>query len=345
MSIRFNPPPLWLPHLPANFQPTPSWVPENTWGAPPAGWALWVHVENGYPAQPPAEFANNPYLFMSVMPDYSMTAAGTPAAGVATGAPTAQFSQGNSLPQGEPKKPLSKGKKIGIGVAAFIVLAIIIGSCGGSDEQPSSSPDPTVAAVASPSETPAAAVAATPEPSAVVEPAQAEPTEEEEPAPEPEPVTEPEITLPKTQSAFSERVAKAAAEYDATDNELRMTKAITDRNKALCKATGGTFKGWKATVTNVGSTGDGYGYVSVIMEDDIELSTWNNALSDIGSDSLIKPSNKLFDTLLDLSSDDTVTVSGNFLREDSCVMTSNVTEVFDAASPDFKVNFTSIKAD
>lgn len=332
---------MWLPHLPANFQPTPSWVPENAWGAPPAGWPLWVHEENGYPAQPPAEFANNPYLFMSVMPDYSMAAAGAPNGGDTAGVPTAQFAQGHSLPHGEPKKPMSKGKKIGIGVAAFIVLAIMIGSCGGSEEQPSSAPEPTVAAVASPSETPVAAAVATPEPVATVEPAQAEPTEEVEPEPAPEPV----VALPAAQEAFSKRVAKAAAEFDATDNELRMTKAITDRNKALCKATGGSFKGWKATVTDVGSTGDGYGYFSVIMEDDIELSTWNNALSDIGSDSLIKPTNKLFDTLLDLSSGDTVTVSGSFLRDDSCVMTSNVTEVFDASSPDFKVNFTSIKAD
>lgn len=340
MSARFNPPPLWLKHLPANFHPTPSWVPENAWGAPPAGWPLWVHEENGYPAQPPEEFVNNPYLYMSVMPDYSMASAGTTNTGDAMGAPMAQFSQGHSLPQKEPKKPLSKGKKIGIGVAAFIVLAFMIGSCGGNDEQPSGAPQPTAAA-ASPSETPAAAVVATPEPSATVEPAQAEPTEEEEP----EPAPEPEVTLPKAQQAFSERVAKAAAEYDATDNELRMTKAINDRNKALCKATGGTFKGWKATVTDVGSTGDGYGYFSVIMDDDIELSTWNNALSDIGSGSLIKPTNKLFNTLLDLSSGDTVTVSGSFLRGDSCVMTSNVTEVFDSSSPDFKVDFSAIKAD
>ncbi|ASN40332.1 hypothetical protein CGQ24_15855 [Arthrobacter sp. 7749] len=275
------------------------------------------------------------------MPDYSYAAAGKPNSADALAAPTAQFAQGQSLPA-EPKKPMSKGKKIGIGVAAFIVLAIMIGSCGGSDEQPSSAPQP-IATVASPSETPVAALVATPEPSETVEPAQVEPTEEE--TLEPEPTPEPEVTLPKAQQAFSERVAKAASDYDATDNELRMTKSITDRNKALCSATGGTFKGWKATVTDVGSTGDGYGYFAILMEDDIELSTWNNALSDIGSDSLIKPSNKLFDTLLDLSSGDAVTVSGNFLRGDSCVMTSNVTEVFDAASPDFKVNFTSIKAD
>lgn len=349
MSVRFNPPPLWLQHLPANFQPTPSWTPENAWGAPPVGWPLWIQ-ENGYPAQPPAEFANNPFLYMSVMPDFNMVSATAGAPGPRVPAGAAQLTQDNSLPgHADPKKPLSKGKKIGIGVAGVIVLLIMIGSCGGSEEQPSSAPAATTSP-APQTEAPAAAVAAAPEPSESVEPtaeptAEPDSTEEPEPAQEPEPEPEPEVTLPKAQQAFSERVAKAAATFDETDNELRMTKALNDRNKALCKATGGSFSGWKATVADVGSTGDGYGYFSVIMEDDIELSTWNNALSDIGDDTLIKPTNKLFNTLLDLSSGDTVTVSGTFLRGDSCVKTSNVTEVFDASSPDFKVDFSSVKVD
>ncbi|GAA3329182.1 hypothetical protein GCM10017711_39800 [Paeniglutamicibacter sulfureus] len=52
---------------------------------------------------------------------------------------------------------MSRGKKIGIGVSGLVVLSIIIGSCGGSDEQPSSAPTATESAVSSPSETAAAA--------------------------------------------------------------------------------------------------------------------------------------------------------------------------------------------
>ncbi|MDR7357315.1 Ltp family lipoprotein [Paeniglutamicibacter sulfureus] len=159
MSVRFNTPPLWLQHLPAGFQPTPSWVPETSWGAPPAGWPMWVHSENGHPALPPEEFSANPYLYMSVMPgDPAFIAAGahaSPSIGSAGGRPpVAGFSvPGNQ----EPKKPMSRGKKIGIGVSGLVVLSIIIGSCGGSDEQPSSAPTATESAVSSPSETAAAA--------------------------------------------------------------------------------------------------------------------------------------------------------------------------------------------
>lgn len=159
MSVRFNTPPLWLQHLPAGFQPTPSWVPETSWGAPPAGWPMWVHSENGHPALPPEEFSANPYLYMSVMPGDSAFIAAGAHASPSTGSagdrpPVAGFSvPGNQ----EPKKPMSRGKKIGIGVAGLVVLSIIIGSCGGSDEQPSSAPTATESAVSSPSETAAAA--------------------------------------------------------------------------------------------------------------------------------------------------------------------------------------------
>lgn len=339
MSVRFNAPPFWQQYLPANFQPTPDWVPETAWGAPPAGWALWVHTDSGYPAAPPEEYRNNPYLFMSVMPGTPVPSAPTQA----MPAPGAAFrkTKAASMPQPGDKKPMSKGAKIGLSIVGIVVFAGIISSCGGDDKEtaaPAATPSATATQPAA-SESPAAAVA---EPTEEPEAEEPEPEVSEEPEPEPEP----EVTLPKAQQSFSDRVAKASKDYDETDNELRMSKAITDRDKALCKATGGSFKNWKATVHDVGSTGDGYGYFTIIMEDDIELSTWNNALSDIGDDSLIKPSNKLFDTLLDLSSGDTVTVSGSFLRgQDTCVKTSNMTEAFNAVSPDFKVDFTAIKAD
>lgn len=152
MSVRFNPPPLWIQHLPADFQPSPSWVPDAAWGAPPAGWPMWVESLNGQPAAPPEEFSANPYLYMAVMPGepaFSAVGGHGPSSIGADGRPGVA---GFSAPENnKPKRPLSRGKKIGIGVAGFVVLAIIVGSCGGSDEQPSSAPTATDAPTASPS--------------------------------------------------------------------------------------------------------------------------------------------------------------------------------------------------
>ena len=125
MSVRFNPPPLWLQHLPAGFQPTPSWVPETAWGAPPAGWPMWVHDENGHPAMPPQEFSANPYLYMAVMPGTpAFNVAGTraPSSGAAGGSPSmASFKDPGNQQQNKPKR---RGKKIWIAAALQLKLAI-----------------------------------------------------------------------------------------------------------------------------------------------------------------------------------------------------------------------------
>lgn len=320
---RFNVPPPWQPYLPNSFTPAPDWKPDPSWGMPPAGWVLWTDEATGEPAHPPYEYAQNPYLNVTTIPlastDFSQSAFAAPA-----------------------KKSMSKGAKIGIGIVAVALFGAIIGSCGGGDK------DTPAAASPSASESQTAAPVASPTPSQTVEEV-VEETDSPEPEvteqAEPEPEAEPEVKMPADQRKFSDIVAKASAKYTDTDNELKASKTIIDRDKSLCKSTGGDFKGWRATVHDVGSTGDGYGYIAVIMEDDIELSTWNNAMSDAFDNTLIKPSNKLYDVLMELSSGDEVTIAGNFIKGDkTCVETSNLTEVMNAASPDFKVNFTSVKA-
>lgn len=301
--------------------PHPDWKPEPSWGMPPAGWVLWTDEVTGEPAHPPYEYANNPYLNITTIPLVSTDMANSAFAN----------------PSGQ--KPMSKGAKIGLGVAAFVVFATMIGACGGSEDDPAP-------AAATPSATESAAPSVAPETTPAAEPITKE-TETPEPtiSEEPEPEPEPEVKMPAGQQKFSDIVADANTKYGETDNELKATKIIMDRDKSLCKNTGGSFKGWKATVHDVGSTGDGYGYIAVIMEDDIELSTWNNALSDAFDNTLIKPSNNLYDVLMELSSGDEVTIGGDFIKgENTCVNTSNLTEVLNASSPDFKVNFTSIKA-
>lgn len=157
MSVRFNPPPLWLQYLPAEFKPTPSWVPEPAWGAPPVGWPLWVDHGTGLPAVPPAEFSANPYLYMSVMPGKPSTGAiPSPASSRSDFDPSVS---GFSAPAPQkPRKTLTRGKKIGIGVLGVVVLSFIVGSCGGSGDPSSSAPDTTAAVVASPSATQVAEV-------------------------------------------------------------------------------------------------------------------------------------------------------------------------------------------
>lgn len=138
MSIRFNPPPAWRAYLPEDFLPAADWIPERAWGAPPVGWSLWVESTTGAASEPPIQYQANPYLYMSVMPDWD-------------GTETAQLTTPVMASQHKPKKrPLSRGKKIALGVVAGVLAIGVIGALGGGgEEQPapvaaSPSPSPSV---------------------------------------------------------------------------------------------------------------------------------------------------------------------------------------------------------
>jgi len=122
LSTRFNPPPAWRTNLPAGFTPDVAWTPERAWGAPPVGWPMWIDDATGLAADPPIQYAQNPYLFMSVMPDFD-----------------AENNVSSGLSQSKQeaitgKKRLSRGKKIGLGVASGIVVVMIIAALGGGDD-------------------------------------------------------------------------------------------------------------------------------------------------------------------------------------------------------------------
>ncbi len=160
MIARFNPPPFWQQYLPANFQPSSDWIPDVTWGAPPAGWAMWVDTETGYPTAPPEAYRNNPYLFMSVMPgmpEQSVPAEPALVDAMSGAEATKQFSmQASTAALGQPakgKKPMAKGLKITLWVAGIIAFGSVLGSCGGDNETAAPAATPSATA----SDTPASA--------------------------------------------------------------------------------------------------------------------------------------------------------------------------------------------
>ena len=123
MSIRFNPPPAWRSHLPNEFIPAVDWIPERAWGAPPVGWPMWVDSATGTAAAPPVQYQQNPYLYMSVMPDWdALETNSTRTAADATAVKSR-------------RRPLSRGKKIGLGVVAGLVAIGIIGALGGGGDE------------------------------------------------------------------------------------------------------------------------------------------------------------------------------------------------------------------
>ncbi|WP_286161075.1 Ltp family lipoprotein [Arthrobacter sp. MYb213] len=188
MSIRFNPPPAWRAYLPEDFVPAADWIPERAWGAPPVGWPMWVESITGAASEPPIRYQANPYLYMSVMPDWDAPE-------------TAQLTTPVMASQHKPKKrPLSRGKKIGLGVVAGVLAIGVIGALGGGgEEQP-------------------APVAASPSPSAVEANATLEPTAEP--------------TTMSSASAEAEASAQKAADEEAKKDAAEASAKAEAEEKA-----------------------------------------------------------------------------------------------------------------
>jgi hypothetical protein len=101
--------------------------------------------------------------------------------------------------------------------------------------------------------------------------------------------------------------------------------------------------GWVGKISQLSSNGDGKGVLSIEVAPNVHVSTWNNALSDIGSQTLIDPSSSLFKNLANMKRGDVVRFSGRFASSDvDCVREQSVTLAGSMTDPSFTMRFTSV---
>ena len=118
-----------------------------------------------------------------------------------------------------------------------------------------------------------------------------------------------------------------------------------NRDKSLCA--GISFpevKDWIGTVTNIDSNSDGKGYWRVQIAPGVTVKTWNNAVSDIGSGTLIDPTSPVFKSASLMKLGQIVLFSGEFFPggEDACLLESSMTLRGKVESPEFIFKFSSI---
>jgi hypothetical protein len=81
----------------------------------------------------------------------------------------------------------------------------------------------------------------------------------------------------------------------------------------------------------------------VRISPDIEIKTWNNALSDIASNTLIEKGTPVFNRLFDLSNGQRVRFSGAFLPSDSdFIKETSMTIDGSMRNPEFLFKFKSV---
>jgi len=226
--------------------------------------------------------------------------------------------------KGRPRRATIFGIAIGV-VALIIGITTIAGGHSGSAKDPVSQADDMSVVVPSASATPKAA--STPKPVKASIPAG------------------PYGVYPTAEAQFIDSIETAAGTFTSDSTDLQQSEAVRLRDIHLCKITKHKATNWVGEIHGIGANGDGYAYVEVEIAPTIVVQTWNNAFSDIGSDTLIKPTSSVFDKLVPMKEGQLIVFSGTFLRSDaSCMSRANITDYFYGTDPHFILKFTKVAA-
>ncbi|WP_236189338.1 hypothetical protein [Pseudomonas pharyngis] len=148
------------------------------------------------------------------------------------------------------------------------------------------------------------------------------------------------VTVSDFQKHFVEIIQDYSAQYEAAPNDLKKSTVARKRLEALSQLKGDPRKisGWYGTIEKLGTTGDGDAFLTIkVLADNVTVGTWNNSLSDTGSNTLIKNGTPLYDEISEMSEGNVVMFSGGLGRA------KNLTEKGRMTEPDFLFKFSKVE--
>jgi hypothetical protein len=151
---------------------------------------------------------------------------------------------------------------------------------------------------------------------------------------------------PTDQIAFLDALNAAREAGRTAENDMQKGAALAKRTAAFCSilTNSKNIEDWHGTIYSIGANSDGKGVVVVTIGQDAWASTWNNAFSDTGTNSLIEPSTQLFTEVSALSSGDKVRFSGElFTNSETCVSMQNMSLSSKINRPEFVFKFSKIE--
>ncbi len=161
------------------------------------------------------------------------------------------------------------------------------------------------------------------------------------------------VPMPEQEAAFCSIIAESGRAYQAGDNDLKKSKVRGDRARALAQVLGnGIAEHWVGTVATLTTNGDGKAVFGIKLPCGASVGTWNNSLSDIGSNTLISQSSAMFTTLSELEVGEWGK-PGSKVRFDGMFISGSgpdgygeksLTEVGSMTDPDFVFRFGSVQA-
>lgn len=155
------------------------------------------------------------------------------------------------------------------------------------------------------------------------------------------------IILPPLETRFVEIVSTAQSESRKAENDMQRGGIKAKRDQALCEAMATpAVTDWIGTVTKIDSNSDGKGVLQISIAPDILVKTWNNALSDIGSKTLLEPGSPVFVSASAMKSGQRVVFSGDFTRgsQGDCLGEGSMSLRGKIEDPEFILRFSKISA-
>ncbi len=151
--------------------------------------------------------------------------------------------------------------------------------------------------------------------------------------------------LPEPQSNFIAAVNLHRTQFNSATNELQQSALRDHRRTAILQAIGASLyiDGWIGTLRKLETNGDGDAIVAVRVAPDIDLATWNDALSDTLHSTLIEKGSRLYSSLLGMAVGDKVKLSGNFFHAQSDGIAEQSITIHGAMNaPEFLFKFNEI---
>lgn len=153
------------------------------------------------------------------------------------------------------------------------------------------------------------------------------------------------IAIPSDQEQFIDAIENYVNGFRAAENELQQSALRDQRKNELAKLIRSrSVSSWVGTISQLETNTEGKAILSIRVSPNIEIKTWNNALSDISSNTLIEKGSVLYSSLFDLSRGQSVEFSGSFFSsETDYIEETSMTIQGSMRNPEFLFKFQSVE--
>ena len=149
---------------------------------------------------------------------------------------------------------------------------------------------------------------------------------------------------PNIQREFLNTVIRAQKSARLAKNDLQKGGIKAARNENICVLLSSLkVQNWTGQVATLSSNSAGKGVLSVKLDTDIFVSTWNNAVSDFLDNTLLEPKSSTFNAASKLEKNQQVLFSGEFLSSSTdCITEKSMTLKSKILKPNFLFRFSNI---